>query len=63
MAIYNPLSWQNENALSSYPFSEDIDVQDFIVDAKFVQFDNFLPILNYVLVERDRLNLTMTFDC
>ena len=62
MAIYNTLNWQNENALSSYPFAFDQDIQDFIVDAKFVQFDNFIPILNYVLVESNKIVFSLTFD-
>lgn len=62
MASYNPLSWQNENALSSYPFATDLDVQDFIVDAKFVQFDDSIPILNYVTIDLDRIQLNILFD-
>jgi hypothetical protein len=62
MAIYNPLNWQNENALSSYPLTEAVDFQDFIVDAKFVQFDNFVPVLNYVQVNSTNIVFTITFD-
>lgn len=62
MALYNPLNWQNENALSSYPLSMDIEIQNFIVDAKFTQFDNFVPILNNFYVENDRIEMTITFD-
>ena len=62
MAIYNPLNWQNENALSSYPLTEAGDFQDFIVDAKFVQFDNFVPVLNYIQVNNTNIVFTITFD-
>lgn len=62
MSLYNPLSWQNENALSSYPFAEDLDIQDFIVDAKFVQFDDSIPVLNYIAIDFDRIQLNMSFD-
>lgn len=62
MSSYNPLSWQNENSLSSYPFGADLDVQDFIVDAKFVQFDNYTPVLNYVTVDTDRIIINAMFD-
>jgi hypothetical protein len=62
MAIYNTLNWQNENALSSYPFALDQEIQDFIVDAKFVQFDNFIPTLNHILVENDKIIFSITFD-
>ena len=62
MAIFNPLPWHNENALSSYPFLSDLEVQDFIVDASFVQFDNFIPVLNYFTVNNSNITLAITFD-
>ena len=62
MATYNPLSWQNEAALSNHPFELELEVKDVIVDAKFVQFDNFIPVLNHIEVERNSLRLTITFD-
>jgi hypothetical protein len=62
MAIYNPLSWQNENALSNYPFAELQDIQDLLVDAKFVQFDSFIPVLNQITVNNDTVVLSITFD-
>lgn len=62
MANYNPLNWQNENGLSSYPFDQDLDIQDFIVDARFVQFDNFTPKLNYINVDVTKIELSITFD-
>lgn len=62
MATYNVLNWKNENALSNYPLAEALEVQDFLVDAKFVQFDGFVPILNYIKIDYDRIKLTVTFD-
>jgi hypothetical protein len=62
MANYNTLNWQNENALSSHPFDLDIEVQDFVVDASFVQFDSFVPTLDYVYVSPTKITLDMTFD-
>ena len=62
MAWYNPLSWQNENALSSYPFAFDIDPQDLVVDASFVQFDGFIPTLNSVQINADSIVFKFTFD-
>lgn len=62
MSIFNTLSWQNENSLSSYPFEKDLDPQNYIVDAKFVQFDNFIPTLNYTTVDSDRITMSITFD-
>jgi hypothetical protein len=62
MARYDTLGWQNENALSSYPFTFDIFQQDLLVDARFVQFDDFLPILNSVVVNPDNLIFEISFD-
>jgi hypothetical protein len=62
MSIYNTLSWQNENALSSYPFEEDFEVNDFIVDASFIQFDGFIPVMSSVFVDKDDITLDITFD-
>jgi hypothetical protein len=62
MSIYNTLEWGNESAFTSYPFDFDIEVQGFLVDANFVQFDNFKPVLNYITVDTDRINLNFTFD-
>jgi len=62
MATYNPLNWQNENALSSYPFDEDLEPQDFIVDAQFIQFDHFVPALNSCYIDNDKIVLSFTFD-
>lgn len=62
MAIYNVLSWRNENALTGYPIEGNLDVADFIVDAKFVQFDRFIPVLEYIMVQSDRITMAVTFD-
>jgi len=62
MSIYNPLGWQNENGLSNYPFAQAQEINDLIVDAKFLQFDHFIPTLDYIVVAVDRLELGMTFD-
>jgi len=62
MALYNPLEWRNENALSGYPLTQETDYQSFLVDAKFVQFDNFIPVLNTAFVDNAKIRLTITFD-
>jgi hypothetical protein len=62
MAILNPLSWQNENNLSNYPLVNTTDYPNFISGANFIQFDNFVPILNYILIEETSLKLSITFD-
>jgi hypothetical protein len=62
MGSLNVSNWQNETGLSGYPFEFESDIRDFIVDASFVQFDNFAPVLNYAMVESDNVNITITFD-
>jgi len=62
MAEYNIIEWQNENRLNSFPFESDIVVPDFIVDAKFVQFNNFVPILNYISVDSNSIRINITHD-
>lgn len=62
MAIYSTLSWQNENTLTGFPLVENLFAPDIITDAKFIQFDNFTPHLNSILVDSDSLILSITFD-
>ena len=62
MATYNALNWQNENSLSNFPLSSYIEFRDFLVDARFVQFDNFTPVLNTITVDETSVTLTITFD-
>lgn len=62
MSVYNVLNWQNENTLANYPFNEGISPTGVIVDANFVQFDGFVPTLNYISVESDRLVFGLTLD-
>lgn len=62
MPTYNVLNWRNENSLTGYPFSSDMDIQDFIIDAKFIQFDDFIPTLEYALIDVSSLTLAITFD-
>jgi len=56
------LDWENQNALSAYPFSQDAPVNNVIVDATFQQFDNFIPTLNYILVSATSLTINLTYD-
>ena len=62
MSNYNPLNWQNENALTNYPLDNSLELSNFIVDANFVQFDKFLPTLNYIIVDTDNISFSITFD-
>lgn len=62
MATYNVLEWVDENSLTSYPLSEELEVQGVIVSANFIQFDNFIPILNEIFVDSVSINFKITFD-
>jgi hypothetical protein len=62
MGLLNVSNWQNETGLSGYPFEFESDLRDFIVDASFVQFDNFTPVLNNVMVEGNSIKMAITFD-
>jgi hypothetical protein len=61
MSIFD-LDWENQNAVSAYPFTEDAPYNNIIVDANFQQFDNFIPVLNYIEVSTDFLTLNITYD-
>ena len=62
MSVYYPLDWQNENSLTAYPFNSSLFVNNFIIDAKFIQFDQYIPTLNSVVIDVDKIILSMTFD-
>jgi hypothetical protein len=63
MSGYDVLAWQNETGLSSYPLTLPLDIQDFLVDASFIQFDNFIPGLRKLVVSPDTIEVTINFDC
>ncbi len=56
------LAWQNENGLSYYPLERNLVVRDFIVDASFVQFDGFVPILKSIAIKTNKIILGIQFD-
>jgi hypothetical protein len=62
MPNYNPLNWQNENSLSNYPFAQALDVNSFIVDANFIQFNQTIPFLDYIIVNENNIVLSIRFD-
>jgi hypothetical protein len=62
MAIYTTLSWQNENSLTSFPLAEPFDLENFLVDASFIQFDGFTPRLKKIKVFPEQLDVTILFD-
>jgi len=62
MANIYELEWENQNGVSNYPFMVETQFQNLIVDAKFQQYDNFVPILNYILVSATSITLNITYD-
>lgn len=62
MATYNPLNWQNESELGDYPFVSGVEPKGLIVDAAFIQFDNFLPTLVSITIDTERIIVTLTCD-
>jgi hypothetical protein len=62
MAIYNTLNWQDEKGLTSYPLETAFEISNFLVDANFIQFDKFIPTLNYVIVDSEDISFSITFD-
>jgi hypothetical protein len=63
MSEYTVFGWQNENGLFNFPFSDPFTIQDLFVDASFIQFDNFIPVLKSVYIGYDTISVTMLFDC
>lgn len=62
MATIFDLEWENQNGVSSYPFLIDAPLNNIVVDASFIQFENFIPILNYVQVSAASLTFNIIYD-
>lgn len=56
------LEWLNEHALTDYPLTKYVGIHDFLLDANFVQFDGFVPVLKQCTVLKDQLDLLIQFD-
>lgn len=56
------LQWLNEHAKTDYPLENSIGYTDFIVDASFVQFDNYIPVLKSIVGTITDLTLSIQFD-
>ena len=56
------LSWTTETSLSPYPLSKSFGYDSFLIDANFVQFDGFVPILKTIKVADASLEITIKFD-
>jgi len=62
MAITGILSWENETALNAYPLSKEFGLNSFLVDANFVQFDNFVPVLQSITLLDQNLVISLLTD-
>jgi hypothetical protein len=62
MANLNVLSWNNESGLSPYPLVKSFGYDDLIIDANFIQFDNYVPILQTIIASDDIFQFTIKFD-
>jgi hypothetical protein len=62
MDINDVLNYQNENELAGYPLLQGLEVVGVISDTCFVQFDNFVPVLQTVLVDATKITLSILFD-
>lgn len=56
------LPWKSETAITPYPLESSFGYDGLIVDAHFIQFDNFIPTLNYFKVVDRFLFVSITFD-
>lgn len=56
------LSWNNESEGTPYPLERTLGVDSLIVDANFVQFDAFQPILLSTTVADDQFTFRIQFD-
>lgn len=56
------LEWTDENSKGEYPLSKSIGLKDVIVDARFLQFDGSIPVLNTISVAVNSVKFNITFD-
>lgn len=56
------VEWLDEHNNGEYPMDRDIGLRNFIVDAHFIQFDGFVPVLVSVDVQPTKVVLVIEFD-
>jgi len=62
MANLNVLSWNNESALSPYPLVNSFGYDDLLIDANFIQFDGFVPVLKSISAANNIIEFIIQFD-
>jgi hypothetical protein len=58
----NVASWLTETTLTPYPLVKSFGYDSFLIDANFIQFDNFVPTLKSITVTDSTLEITIAFD-
>lgn len=58
----NIIPWHNENELTEYPLVKSYGYNGFLVDAQFIQFDNFRPTLKSVKVSNSDVEIVVTLQ-
>lgn len=62
MKTIGTLPWLNENSLTTYPLTSSFGYNGFLVDASFVQFDNFIPVLSEFSVDDNQIVISVAVD-
>ena len=58
----NISSWLTEHTLTPYPLTKSFGYDGFIIDANFIQFDNFIPVLQTISLNSTNIFITIIFD-
>src|SRR5574343_827523 len=56
------LEWLNEHTLTDYPLTKYVGSHDFFLDANFIQFDGFVPVLKSYTIGTDSMSFVLTVD-
>lgn len=59
---YPVIPWHNENALTEYPLVKSYGYNGFLVDAQFIQFDDFVPSLKTIKVNDTNVDIVITLQ-
>lgn len=56
------LAWNNETTLTPFPLTKSFSYDSFLIDANFIQFDGFVPVLKSIQLVDGSIQLTIVFD-
>jgi len=60
--IIGILDWLDEKETSAYPLVQSVGIDDIFLDANFIQFNGFIPILKTIVITEHTIAITITFD-